>query len=145
MKNLTVPEATNKLGQARLPNPQIVLEASNEVEKGLVIRTDPEAGVAVPVSRTIILVVSDGPETALVPPVVGLDEASARNAIINQGFEPLVQFVDVAFGDPNAGRVIGQSPAANEKLETGSSVTIQVGRALAAPPTVPEAPPAEGG
>jgi beta-lactam-binding protein with PASTA domain len=141
VKGLTVPEATNMLGQARLPNPQIVLEPSSAVQKGLVIRTDPEAGVAVPVSRTIIMVVSDGPETALVPPVVGLDEASARNAILNQGFEPLVQFVDVAFGDPNAGRVIGQSPAANEKLETGSSVTIQVGRALAPPPTVPDAPP----
>lgn len=141
VKGRTVPEATNILGQAKLPNPQIVLEASNDVEKGLVIRTDPEAGVAVPVSRTILLVVSDGPVTALVPPVVGLDEGSARNAIINQGFEPLVQFVDLAFGDPNDGSVIAQSPAANEKLETGSSVTIQVGRSLAPPPPTDPPPP----
>lgn len=140
LKGLTVPEATNKLGLAKLPNPQIVLEPSNEVPEGLVIRTDPEAGVAVPVSRQIILVVSDGPETALVPAVTGLDEASARNAIINQGFEPLVQFIDVAFGAPEAGRVLNQSPAANERLETGSSVTIQVGRALP-PPTTTTPPP----
>lgn len=140
VRGKTVPEATHILGLAKLPNPQIVLEASNDVEKGLVIRTDPEAGVAVPVSRTILLIVSDGPITALVPQTVGLDEQSARNLIINQGFEPLVQFVDVAFGDQNDGRVISQSPGPNERLETGSSVTIQVGRALAPPPTDPPQP-----
>lgn len=128
LAGLTVQEASNLLGQRKLPNPQIVLEPSSEVDKGLVIRSDPEAGTAVSIDREVTLFVSDGPETALVPPVVGLTQAAAEQAISNKGFNPVVEFIDVAAGSNDDGKVMSQDPAANVKLEIGSDVTIRVGR-----------------
>ncbi len=128
LAGLTVQEASNLLGQRKLPNPQIVLEPSSEVDKGLVIRSDPEAGTAVSIDREVTLFVSDGPETALVPPVVGLTQAAAEQAISNKGFNPIIEFIDVAAGSNDDGKVMSQDPAANVKLEIGSDVTIRVGR-----------------
>ncbi len=128
LAGLTVQEASNLLGRAGLPNPDIVLEPSPDVETGLVIRTDPAAGTPVSIDRRIVLFVSDGPETALVPPVVGLTQAAAEQAIINKGFIPVVEFIDVAAGSNDAGKVMSQDPAANVKLVTGEEVIIRVGR-----------------
>ncbi|MFT7597453.1 MAG: beta-lactam-binding protein with PASTA domain/predicted Ser/Thr protein kinase [Acidimicrobiales bacterium] len=135
LAGLTVQEASNLLGQRGLPNPDIVLEPSSEIEKGLVIRSDPEAASAVSIDRRIVLYVSDGPETALVPPVVGLTQEAAEQAIINKGFLPVVEFIDVAAGSNDDGKVMSQDPAANVKLETGSEVIIRVGRAVEPPTT----------
>ena len=128
---LTLDEASNLLGQFGLPNPQFRFEPSNTVDEGLVIRSDPEAGTLVSIDRQVILYISDGPETALVPSVVGLTQAAAEQAILNKGFTPIVETVDVASGSPDAGKVISQDPAASEELVTGSEVTIRVGLEVA--------------
>jgi len=55
--------AANRLGQLGFQTSQIV-EFSNEVPRGRVLRTDPPAGQKVdPQSVTVVIVVSDGPET----------------------------------------------------------------------------------
>ena len=108
--------------------------------KGTVIRSDPPAGTPVSIDRQIILYVSDGPETALVPPVVGLTQAAAEQAIINRGFAPRVEFVDVPAGSADDGKVTAQDPAANTELEKNAEVTIRVGRAVAATTTTTTAP-----
>ncbi len=135
LAGLTVQEASNLLGQRGLPNPLVVPEPSATVAKGLVIRSDPVAATAVSKDRQITLYVSDGPETALVPPVVGLTQAAAEQAIINRGFTPMVEFVDVPFGSDDDGKVTAQDPAANTKLEKGAEVIIRVGREVAATTT----------
>ncbi len=131
LAGLTVQEASNQLGQRGLPNPDIVLEPSADVAVGLVIRTDPVEGTAVSIDRRVVLYVSEGPETAQVPPVVGLTQAAAEQAIINKGFIPVVETVDVVAGSNDAGKVVAQDPGANTKLETGSEVIIRVGVAVA--------------
>ncbi len=128
-------EASNLLGQAGLPNPDIILEPSSDVAKGLVIRTDPPAGTPVSKDRKILLYVSDGPETELVPIVVGLTQQAAEQAIQTKGFEVVVVFVDVVADAPEAGKVISQDPLPNTNLEIGSPVTINVGRPVEAPST----------
>ncbi len=151
--NMTVIVASNELGRAGLPNPTLVQEASETVQEGLVIRTDPAAGTPVSIDRVILLIVSTGPPEAVVPPVVGLDQASAQNALEAAGFAPFVELVDVPNGSPDAGVVLSQNPAGNTALVTGSTVTIRVGVELAPPPptqpptTQPPAtdPPADGG
>jgi beta-lactam-binding protein with PASTA domain len=135
LTGLTVQEASNLLGRSGLPNPDIVLEPSSDVETGLVIRTDPVAGSPVSIERRIVLYVSDGPETALVPPVVGLTQAAAEQAIINKGFIPVVEFIDVSAGSNDAGKVMSQDPAANVKLVTDEEVIIRVGREVEATTT----------
>jgi len=125
--DLTLEEASNRLGQFGLPNPQFRFEPSSEVDEGRVIRSDPEPGTPVSIDRQIILYISEGPETALVPSVVGLTQAAAEQAIQNKGFLPRVEPVDVAAGSPDAEKVISQDPAASEDLVTGSEVIIRVG------------------
>ncbi len=134
---LKTADATNALGRVGLPSPTIELEASTDVAKGLVIRTDPAAGVLVSQDRVIIMYVSNGPETALVPPVVGLTQAAAEQAILNKGFNPVVEVVAVPAGSSDAGKVISQDPAANERLQIGESVVIRVGKAQAPTTTKP--------
>ena len=56
-------------------------EASDEVSEGLVVRTDPPAGAKVDSKSTVLVVISDGPETFAVPNVAGLDLASATAEI----------------------------------------------------------------
>lgn len=124
-----------------MPNPTIVQEASETVQEGLVIRTDPEAGTPVPIDRVVLLVISTGPPEAIVPPVVGLDQASAQAALEQAGFAPFVELQDVPNGSPEAGIVLSQDPPQNTSLVTGSTVRIRVGVELAPPP--PEPPPEE--
>ncbi|NNE94472.1 MAG: Stk1 family PASTA domain-containing Ser/Thr kinase [Acidimicrobiales bacterium] len=144
VKNMSVLEASNELGRAGLPNPTLVYEASEDVEEGMVIRTDPDAGVPVSIDRVILLVVSTGPPEAIVPPVVGLDQGSAQSALEQAGFAPFVEFVDVPNGSPDAGVVLSQDPAGNTALVTGSTVRIRVGLELAPPPPDTQ-PPGEDG
>ncbi len=135
VSGLKTADATNALGRVGLPSPTIELEASTDTAKGLVIRTDPAAGVLVAQDRVIIMYVSNGPETALVPPVVGLTQSAAEQAILNKGFNPVVEIVAVPAGSSDAGKVISQDPAANERLQIGESVVIRVGKAQAATTT----------
>jgi serine/threonine-protein kinase len=146
LAGLTIQEASNLLGQFKLPDPSIVLEASSTVEAGRVIRSDPTPGTPVSIDRKVTLYVSDGPETAQVPPVVGLTQSAAEQAIINKGFTPAFEPVDVAAGSNDVGKVVSQDPGANAKLEKGKEVTIRVGVAVAtttttAPPTTTTAAP----
>lgn len=129
LAGLTVPEASTELGQQNLPSPKVILEPSSTVEKGRVIRSDPPAGTPVSVDRQVDLYVSEGPATALVPPVIGLTQAAAEQAILNKSFTPSVEFVDVPAGSSDDGKVVSQDPAANQRLEEGSTVVIRIGQA----------------
>jgi serine/threonine-protein kinase len=133
---LTLDEASRRLDQFGLIPPEIRFEPSNDVEQGRVIRSDPQPGTAISIERQVILYISDGPETALVPAVVGLTQAAAEQAIFNKGFVPIVELVDVAAGSSDDGKVISQDPAASDDLVVGSEVTIRVGRAVAPTTTV---------
>ncbi len=137
LQGLTIEEASNQLAQRNLPDPDVRLEPSSTVARGTIIRTDPPAGTPVAIDRRVTLYVSDGPETAQVPPVVGLTQGAAEQAIINKGFIPVVVRVDVPAGSNDAGKVISQDPGANAKQEKGTEVRISVGVAAATTTTVP--------
>ncbi|MEZ5343829.1 MAG: PASTA domain-containing protein [Acidimicrobiales bacterium] len=113
VSGLKTADATNALGRVGLPSPTLELEPSTDVEKGLVIRTDPPSGSLVSKDRVIIMYVSNGPETALVPPVVGLTQSAAEQAILNKGFIPVVENGRTGRVERRA-KVISQDPAANE-------------------------------
>ncbi len=132
VEGLTLENATAQLEAFGLPAPQFRREASSDVDEGLVIRSDPEAGTAVSIDRQVILYISSGPETELVPSVVGLTKAAAEQAITNKGFLPVVEFQDVAAGSPDAGNVISQDPPAGEDWPVGDEVRIRVGVEVAA-------------
>ena len=100
---------------------------SDEVEEGLVMAQDPEPGVDALKGSTVSITISEGPESASVPNVVGQDSETAAGALADAGFQ--VQVREQETDDPaNEGRVLDQNPAAGVQAEPGSTVTIVVGR-----------------
>ena len=101
-------------------------EASNTVEEGKVIRTDPSPGVNAEEGATVTLVVSSGVEQATVPNLVGKTEEQARAEIEAAGLKVTVQQVPSDL--VNDGKVVSQTPGGGTKVEKGSTVSIRVGQ-----------------
>ena len=106
-----------------------IIEASDTIEIGYVIRTSPVTGSETPIGATITVYVSNGRAPIKAPPVVGLTEAQARAQLTAKGFTVRVTYVNVAADSPDAGRVIAQDPRSGVEAEVGSQVVLEVGRA----------------
>ena len=100
-------------------------EASDDVEAGLIIRTDPVAGTQVPERTTIEVVVSSGKLEATVPLLTGLTEEAARAALEGVGLVLGVITPGNSATVPE-GSVIESVPAANERVVEGSVVNLLV-------------------
>jgi eukaryotic-like serine/threonine-protein kinase len=111
------------------------LEFSDEVRKGLAIRTVPAEGEEVTVGTRVRLLVSQGPELATVPGVLGLSRASADSRLRSEGLGVAIQEQE---SDEPAGEVIAQDPAGGSRVAQGATVTITVstGRPRATVPNV---------
>jgi serine/threonine-protein kinase len=108
-------------------------EQNDEAPVGTVIRVDPAPGTEVPANQPITLVLSAGREQVTVPPVEGLNEQNARNQLEAAGLSVTVSQQDVSRPEQD-GRVLSQSPAANQRVNRGDTVNIVVGRLQAAGP-----------
>ena len=86
-----------------------MLESSDTVEFGRVIRTEPGAGETATTGSTVRLVVSGGREQVPVPNVVNLQEEEA-NGILSENFS--VEIQSEASEDVDEGLVIRTEPAA---------------------------------
>jgi beta-lactam-binding protein with PASTA domain len=118
--------AANTLGAKDLTT-ESVSQASDTVDSGKVIGTNPPAGTSVPKGSKVQLIISSGAEQVRVPNVVGLSRTDATTELQNAGFVVVTR--DVTSLDPNnAGRVIAQSPPPDSKAAKGSTVTISVGK-----------------
>jgi serine/threonine-protein kinase len=103
-----------------------VNEVSDTVAPGRVISQDPAAGSKVKDGSTVTVKVSAGRGTATVPPVGGLSEGEAKDAITKAGFNPKVthEFSDTV----GKGQVISQSPAPGTELTKGRQVNLVVSK-----------------
>ncbi len=101
-------------------------EASDEVEAGIVIRTEPAAGEQVEAGTEVTIVYSLGTNRFGVPNIVGLARESAESLILEQGFS-IGNVTAVANDDIGTiGQVLSQNPAAGERLDEGSPVDFVV-------------------
>lgn len=101
-------------------------QASNTVEKDLVINTDPAFGETATKDEQITIYISTGPATKDMVDVVGMDEASARNTLQAAGFLS-VSTIEGATTDPSrVGKVIGQSPRTGP-WDLSKPVTLTIG------------------
>ncbi len=101
-------------------------EADPEVEEGLVLRTEPEAGSLLRGDEIVTIYVSSGVARVAVPDVRTLLADSARQQLTASGFEVRIDFIEVE--DPTQiNRVIDQTPPPNIELREGEPVTIVVG------------------
>ena len=109
----------------------IVEQNSDEVEEGLVIETNPRAGVTVAPGTEILVVVSTGPEDVEVPDFLGLTVDEANDVAEDAGLEAL--FVEDPDDPDPDGIVVAQDPAAGEVVPAGSEVTLQLSPATQDP------------
>ena len=103
-------------------------EPSATVLKGIVIRTDPVQGTLVDAASPITIFVSSGPAPVAMPNVRGQTEAAAVAALGKLGITATVEYVDLAAGNANVGKVIAQDTAAASMVNPGSAVVLTVGR-----------------
>ena len=106
----------------------ITAEPSATVEKGRAIRTDPAIGTPLPAGSAIVLIVSSGSPTVVVPDVTGKTEGEAQSALNAAGLISEVGYRNVAVGDTNDGRVISQSREAQSAVAPGTKITLVIGK-----------------
>ena len=115
------------------PKPQE--QASSEVDKGLVIETDPPAGESQEEGSTVTLIVSAGPQQVSMPDVRQLQFKVAKAQLENgEGkFKVKREWVD---NSADRGVVINSTPFADEQVDVGSSVTLFVSKGQVTVPNV---------
>ena len=101
-------------------------EASDEIEAGIVIRTEPAAGEQVAEGSEVTIVYSLGTNRFGVPNIVGLNRDSAESLILEQGFSIGTVTEEANDDIGTIGQVLSQSPAAGERLDEGSPVDFVV-------------------
>lgn len=98
---------------------------SDQIEAGLVIRSEPGGGTTATRGSTVVLTVSKGQKLAKVPVLVGTQRSVAVQQIRGRGLIPGVEEEESA---KPAGEVIRQSPSAGSELPRGASVSIVVSK-----------------
>ncbi len=96
----------------------------DEEDVGKVLAQEPAAGRLISPSTAVRLDVGVEVKKAAVPDVAGMDRADAERRLRDAGFQ--VEVVEEASPEVEKGKVIRQSPLANQKVPEGSTVTIVV-------------------
>jgi eukaryotic-like serine/threonine-protein kinase len=102
-----------------------VSETSDDVEVGVIIRTDPVAGTQVPERTPVTVYVSAGKLETQVPLLVGMTEEEARTALETARLV-LGTITPANSANIAKGLVIETSPVASSKLAEGSIVNLIV-------------------
>lgn len=129
------PETVTMPAVVRLPEADAVQRLEDlglqvEVERGaanvppgIVFGQIPGAGRTLEEGATVTIQVSEGPDTATAPNVVGLPEAQARERLAEAGLEVEREGT---FSDQPPGFVVAQDPEAGEEVDIGGTVRIAV-------------------
>jgi eukaryotic-like serine/threonine-protein kinase len=137
--NATVPSVTDLpqkkaeqlIKQQRLKVGRIASESSDTVPAGSATRTEPGAGVSVPVGSAVTLFISKGRPLVTVPDVRGLSQSTAEATLKSAGFSVATSTQVSTSTSP--GDVINQDPAGATQVTPGSTVSIVIAQA---PPKV---------
>lgn len=105
---------------------EITTEFSDDVDEGLVIRTDPEAGGSVHKDGEIIVYVSAGVQMLQIPAdLIGLTLEEAEAAIVEAGFSD-VSVQEAYSRDAPAGTVTSIDPGEGETVRHDAQITLTV-------------------
>jgi serine/threonine-protein kinase len=122
----TEAKALAKLRAAGL-QPTTQSQPNAKVAKGVVISTDPTAGIELQVNSGVTVNVSSGPQQVKVPEVTGSTQAEAKAALTAVGLKVgTVTQQQEPSGGKEAGTVLSQSPQAGASLQTGQPVGLVV-------------------
>ncbi|HFU4000109.1 TPA: Stk1 family PASTA domain-containing Ser/Thr kinase [Streptococcus suis] len=99
-------------------------EYSLTVDKGIVIKTNPEVNASVGKGSSVTLYVSKG---VVVPNVIGKSQESASQILQDAGFY-IGTVTQVYSSTVEAGQVISTDPAADTELERGAVINLEVSK-----------------
>ena len=127
---MTEDEAKTSIEKAKFKVGTVTHEASSDVEKGMVCRSNPGANEMAEQGSTVDIAISDGPASAeqvSVPNLNGLTKSKAVSILESAG---LVASVTEDYGDSDSskGTVIKQSPSSGTKVTKGSTITITISK-----------------
>jgi eukaryotic-like serine/threonine-protein kinase len=106
---------------------QAVQAPSDSTPEGFVSAQSPDPGTEAPKGSPVTITVSTGPSSATVPNVVGEQRETAQDDLKNAGFKVKVETVPVT--DPTQDNIVqDQNPDGGSQADTGSTVTIFVGK-----------------
>ncbi|RRD60332.1 Stk1 family PASTA domain-containing Ser/Thr kinase [Leucobacter sp. OH1287] len=112
-----------------------IQEASDEIEEGKAIRTDPAAGTTLVKGDTVTLFISAGSESVAVPNIVGMTQADAAAALAAVGLK-IGQITEADDPTVGAGIILSSDPETGKELTKGSSVKVQVASGMVTIPDV---------
>ncbi|WP_307360449.1 Stk1 family PASTA domain-containing Ser/Thr kinase [Microbacterium murale] len=113
----------------------LVYEASPSVTENNVIRTDPEAGQSVEAGQRVTIYVSSGTETVEAPPLVGLSQTAAKEALSKAGLA-LGNVIQRNDPDSAADTVLEASVEAGAEVAPKTVVNLVVASGLVTLPDV---------
>ncbi|MGY1848057.1 MULTISPECIES: Stk1 family PASTA domain-containing Ser/Thr kinase [unclassified Blastococcus] len=117
--------AEQRITEAGLAVGDVTTEASATVPEGQVVSSTPPSGARVDAETPVDLVVSAGPDTILVPNVVGLTEDQARANLEQAGFTN-ISSRQVDSIEYDEGRVAAVSPAESSQANPDAVITLSV-------------------
>lgn len=127
VSGMTLEDAARALEDVGLIlNQNVREETSDDVESGLVIDQNPEAGQEVVVGSSVSLTMSSGTESIRVPNLTGMNWSQAEQNLISMGFNPTASYLDSS--EPE-GEVLSVSSQGTE-LPKGSSITVEVSNGM---------------
>jgi serine/threonine-protein kinase len=138
IRNKSVDDATQILTDAGF-QVKTQDQASNDVDKGLVIDSKPAAGTQAAKGSVVTLLVSTGGEPITVPDVRGMRPEEAGQTLAQNGFDGTsITQIEETSEDVDAGRVIRTSPPAGDKVspDTPIQLVVSSGRATVPVPGV---------
>ena len=99
-------------------------EYSTEYAPGFVVRQYPDPETDFPVGSEVILYVSVGPETFVIPYVYGLTEEQAKQKLTEVGLVPKIEFV--YSNEIPAGKVVSTDPQKETVVKEGDTITVYI-------------------
>lgn len=124
---LSLVKATNTLTPLGLNVEISTREFSEQIEAGLVLRSDPAGGDRVAEGGTVLLIVSQGKERYTVPNITGLDPEAATKLIEDSNLK--VGTVTERFSpDAEKGLIVSQVPAASARVKRDAMVDFVISK-----------------
>lgn len=119
-------------------------EASDTVEKDMVVRTEPEAGTRLKRGETLTVFVSQGKEENAMGVMISVVGAPREQAVKALRALEIETEIHIVASDKPKDQVVSQSVAEGKTVTKGETVVLEVSSGVAAPDTTPDEPEAGG-
>jgi len=135
---LTQEEALNRLQNEGFQNIEIYTIKTNDYDVGVVAEQEPEAGSALEPNNVVVIRVSDGRVSDLIPNIVGRNRSEINEQLIEKGWTVIIEEVEVENVEDEVDVILSISPdeGTDHSLEEVVTVQVSVGPSTVIVPSV---------